>query len=67
MATHATCKNPNAKRGRPSVNDTSKLKSSTITVCLTPDCKKKLVKLSSKHNQKPAAMARILIEAGVAV
>jgi len=53
------------KRGRPEIVDRTKLKTRTMTICLTPDLHKKLAKLATKHNQKPAAMARILIESGV--
>jgi len=50
----------------PEIVDRTKLKTRTMTICLTPDLHKKLAKLATKHNQKPAAMARILIESGVA-
>jgi hypothetical protein len=36
-----------------------------MTVCLTPETHKKLLKLAHKQNQKPAAMGRILIELGM--
>jgi hypothetical protein len=36
-----------------------------MTVCLTPETHKKLLKLAHKNNQKPAAMGRILIESGM--
>jgi len=55
------------KRGRPQLIDRTKLKTCTMTICLSSDVKKKLKKLSEKHNQKPAAMARILIESGVSL
>ena len=53
------------KRGRPEIEDRTKLKTCTMTICLNPETKKKLAKLADKHSQKKAAMARILIESGV--
>ena len=55
--------NPN--RGRPPITDTSQLKTSTMTICLTPDVHNQLRELATNQNQKPAAMGRILIEAGI--
>ena len=55
------------KRGRPEVTDRTKLKNRTMTICLTTELHKKLTKLAGKNKQKPAAMARILIESGVDV
>lgn len=55
--------NPN--RGRPPITDTSKLKTSTMTICLTPDVQNQLRELAVNQNQKPAAMGRILIEVGI--
>ena len=52
-------------RGRPAFADKSKLKTSTMTICLTPEAREKLGQLAVDQNQKPAAMGRILIEAGI--
>lgn len=61
MATKST----SAKRGRPALSDSRNLKSRAITVCLTQSTHKQLLKAAAKQNQKPATMARILIEAGM--
>jgi len=52
-------------RGRPAFTDKSKLKTSTMTICLTPDVHNQLRELAVNQNQKPAAMGRILIETGI--
>ena len=53
-------------RGRPTFTDKTLLKTSTMTICLTPETHLELCELASEQNQKPAAMGRILIEAGIA-
>lgn len=55
------------KRGRPEFADRQKLKTCTMTICLSPETKKKLKKLADRNNQKQAAMARILIESGISL
>ena len=53
------------KRGRPTLADRTILKSKTMTICLTPELHKELKRIATCNNQKPAAMARILIQSGV--
>jgi len=55
------------KRGRPEFVDRQKLKTCTMTICLSPETKDKFKKLAEKQNQKQAAMARILIENGITI
>lgn len=55
------------RRGRPESNDRSKLKTCTMTICITPDLYKKLCKVADKNNQKVASMARILIESAMSI
>ena len=54
-----------AKRGRPVLLDRTILKTKTMTICLTPELHAKLKKVAICNDQKPAAMARILIQAGI--
>lgn len=53
------------KRGRPTLVDRTILKDKTMTICLTPELYSQLKSTAIQQNQKPAAMARILIETGI--
>jgi len=55
----------NIKRGRPVIPDRTVLKNRTMTICLTPELHSELKRVAVENNQKPAAMARILIQSGV--
>jgi hypothetical protein len=48
-----------AKRGRPNILNR---KSSTMTICLTQDTHKQLLKYSAKRNYPPATMVRLMVE-----
>lgn len=65
MASHPSSKIPGAKRGRPTFTDNTNRRTKMMTICLTPTIHKQLLQLAYNHNQKPAAMARILVEAGM--
>ncbi len=53
------------KRGRPEIEDRTILKSKTMSICLTQSLHEKLVRVAEDSRQRPATMARILIETGM--
>lgn len=53
------------KRGRPVTHDRSTLKSSTMTICLTPDIYRRLLRYSYGHRLPPAKMVRLMVEKGL--
>jgi len=50
------------KRGRPAISDRSQVKTSTMTICLSPLTHERLVRYSSKYKDAPAKVVRSLIE-----
>jgi len=62
---HGMSKSGMPDRGRPAFTDKTQLKTSTMTICLTPETHAELCELANEQNQKPAAMGRILIEDGI--
>jgi hypothetical protein len=50
------------KRGRPVTHDRSTIKSTTMTICLTPDIHRRLLRYSYTLRQPPAKMVRMMVE-----
>ena len=53
------------KRGRPTITDSNRRRCG-MTILFTPAIHKQIVNLAKLHNQNLSAMARILIEKGMA-